>query len=358
MQGRPAVSPAGSKAGLAAPPKRKRAASRPPFFWTRITVPRRGTPISRRFHVVLAFALVYVFWGSTYLGIRIAVERIPPILMAGVRFSIAGSVMLAFCRLRGLKTALTFDQFWRLAFIGILLLAVSNAVLAWAEIYVPTGLAALIVSITPIWFLFIEHVLLRHSVHGVSAPGARRPHAVGRPALVGVALGIIGMVVLLWPRLRAMETLGAWQLIAAVSLFGSSFSWAFGSVLAREWHVRVDTLVGSGWQMVLAGIVDIGVGLALGEHRVARWDPAGLGAVLYLVVFGSWVGYSAYVWLLRHVPTTKVSTYAYVNPVVAVILGWLILGEPIDRFMFAGAAVIVPAVALVTTAEHDIEPAD
>jgi drug/metabolite transporter (DMT)-like permease len=110
--------------------------------------------------------------------------------------------------------------------------------------------------------------------------------------------------------------------------------------------------------MVLAGVVDIAVGLLLREHRVARWDPAGLGAVLYLVVFGSWVGYSAYVWLLRHVRTTKVATYAYVNPVVAVILGWLILGEPIDRFMLAGAAVIVPAVALVTTAEHDIEPAD
>ena len=298
-----------------------------------------------------------MFWGSTYLGIRVAVERIPPILMAGLRFSIAGALMLVFCRLSGRRTRLTLDQFWRLAFIGILLLAISNAVLAWAEIYVPTGLAALIISITPIWFLFIEHVLLRHPVHGDVMPGAR-VHPIGRAALVGVGLGIVGMVVLLWPRLRGMEALGAWQLIAALSLLGSSFSWAFGSVLARRWHVRVDTLVGSGWQMVIAGLVDVAVGLLLGEHRVARWDAAGLGAVLYLVVFGSWVGYSAYVWLLRHVSTTKVSTYAYVNPVVAVILGRLILGEPIDRFMFAGAAIIVPAVALVTTAEHEIEAAD
>jgi drug/metabolite transporter (DMT)-like permease len=324
-----------------------------------VFLPPRGTPINRRYQVVLAFALVYVFWGSTYLGISVAVQRIPPILMAGLRFSIAGSAMLVFCRMRGRRTGLTFDQFWRLAVIGILLLAISNAVLAWAELHVPTGLAALIVSITPIWFLFIDHGLFGRLARRWTGHGAAsRKRPVGRTALAGVGLGIVGMVILLWPRLRETHALGPWQLFAAVSLLGSSFSWAFGSVLAREWHVQVDTLVGAGWQMVLAGVVDVAVGLLLREHRVARWDPAGLGAVLYLVVFGSWVGYSAYVWLLRHVRTTKVATYAYVNPVVAVILGWLILGEPIDRFMLAGAAVIVPAVALVTTAEHDIEPAD
>ena len=304
-----------------------------------------------RLQVVLAFALVYIFWGSTYLGIRIAVQRLAPILLAGVRFSIAGTAMLAFCRVSGRKTRVTLDQFWRLAFIGVLLLAISNAILAWSELYVPTGLAALIISITPIWFLFIDHVLLRRVTRSHAQP-------VGRTALVGVGLGIAGMIVLLWPRLRETGTLGTWQLLAALGLLGSSFSWAFGSVLAREWRVRVDALVGAGWQMMIAGVVDIVVALALGEHRVAHWDHAALGAVLYLVVFGSWVGYSAYVWLLRHVPTTKVATYAYVNPVVAVILGWAILGEPVDRFMFTGAAIIVPAVALVTTAEHEIEPAD
>lgn len=341
-------------------------------------------PISRRFQVVLAFALVYVFWGSTYLGIRIAVERLSPILLAGVRFSIAGTVMLVFCRLSGRRTRVTFDQLWRLAFIGILLLAVSNAILAWSELYVPTGLAALIVSVTPIWFLFIEHVLMPGVVRPGLKPGTyeriarpglpagtyeeparsnstagneRRPR-VGRAALVGVGLGVAGMVVLLWPRLRETSALGATESVAALALLGASFSWAFGSVLARHWRVGVDPLVGAGWQMTIAGIVDIALALALGQHRTARWDGPAIAAVLYLVVFGSWVGYSAYVWLLRHVPTTKVATYAYVNPVVAVFLGWAILGEPVDRFMFIGAAIIVPAVALVTTAEHDIEPAD
>jgi drug/metabolite transporter (DMT)-like permease len=240
-------------------------------------------------------------------------------------------------------------QFWRLTVVGVLLLAISNAVLAWAEIYVPTGLAALLVSVTPIWFLLIDHVML-------GADGTRS--RVGKAAVLGVALGIAGMLVLLWPRLRETQTLGMWESIAAVALLGSSFSWAFGSVLARQWHVQVDPLVGSGWQMAVAGLIDVAVGVALGDPWRARWDGAGISAILYLVVFGSWVGYSAYIWLLRHVPTTKVSTYAYVNPVVAVILGWLILGEPIDRFMLAGAAIIVPAVALVTTAEHDVEPAE
>ncbi len=300
-----------------------------------------------------------------------------------MRFSIAGTVMLVFCRLSGRVTRVTLDQFWRLALVGILLLAASNAILAWSELYVPTGLAALIISVTPIWFLFIERVLLRQRVRPGLATPTRVPHwgprsagacgeqarpnsavgggqhnGVGRAALAGVGLGIAGMVVLLWPRLRQTHALGAWQLVAAISLLGSSFIWAFGSVLARRWRVRVDPLVGAGWQMAIAGIVDVGLALALGQHHTARWDGAAVGAVLYLVVFGSWVGYSAYVWLLRHVPTTKVATYAYVNPIVAVILGWAILGEPVDRYLFAGAAIIVPAVALVTTAEHDIEPAD
>jgi drug/metabolite transporter (DMT)-like permease len=307
-------------------------------------VPARAPPvrwrccISPRVKIVLAFALVYVFWGSTYLGIRIAVERIPPVLMAGVRFAIAGPIMLAFCATTGRRVRVTRAELVRLAAVGILLLSFSNAVLAWAELHVPTGLAALIVAVVPIWFLLIEAYMIRAGER-VTARG-----------LVGVALGLSGMIILLWPRLTATHALGWWELAAAASLLGSSFTWALGSVLARHWRLAVDPLVGSGWQMTVAGTVNVVVGLALGQAGRARWEPAGLGAVLYLVVFGSWVGYSAYVWLLRHVPTAKVSTYAYVNPVIAVFLGWLVLGEPVDRFILAGTVIIVPAVALVTGA--------
>lgn len=294
---------------------------------------------SRRFRVALAFALVYLFWGSTYLGIRIAVERIPPILMAGLRFSVAGAVLLGVCGATGRAVRVDRRVLARLGWIGFLLLSFSNAVLAWAELYVPSGLAAVLVSIVPMWFLLIEQVLL---------PSGDR---VTRKAVAGIGLGALGVVVLFWPHLRAASDLGWWQAGAAASLLVSSFTWAFGSVLARKWRLRVDPLVASGWQMTIAGAINVAAGLALGQHARATWDTPGLAAVLYLVVFGSWVGYSAYVWLLRHVPTSKVATYAYVNPVIAVFLGWLVLGEPVDRFLVAGAAIILPAVALVTTAE-------
>ncbi len=297
--------------------------------------------ITRRFHVVLAFALVYVFWGSTYLGIRVAVEHVPPILLAGIRFTIAGGLMLAFCQLthRG-PTAVTRRQLAQLALIGFILLGVSNVVLAWAELYVPTGLAALIVAVVPIWFLLIEQFIL---------PTGDRVNAWG---LGGIVLGALGVVVLLWPKLGAAHALGWMEFGACVSLLGSSFCWAFGSVLSRRWKVPVDPLVASGWQMLSAGVIDSIAALALGQHHRAIWNATAWGAIFYLVVFGSWVGYSAYIWLLRHVPTSKVATYAYVNPVVAVFLGWVFLGESVDRYIVAGAAIIVPAVALVTRSEH------
>lgn len=297
------------------------------------------SPITRRFKVILAFALVYVFWGSTYLGIRVAVERIPPILLAGVRFTVAGWLLLAFCGLTGRRVAVNRRQFAQLAFLGFILLGVSNAILAWSELYVPTGLAALVVAVVPIWFLLVERFIL---------PTGDRVTAWG---VGGVALGALGVAVLLWPKVSAGETLGWMQLVACAGLLASSFCWAFGSVLSRRWKVRVDPLVASGWQMACAGGIDLIAGLVLGDEHRATWDATSLAAVLYLVVFGSWVGYSAYIWLLRHVPTAKVATYAYVNPVVAVFLGWLFLGESIDRYILAGAAIIVPAVALVTRSE-------
>jgi drug/metabolite transporter (DMT)-like permease len=312
-----------------------RAASTGPFSGT--LSPRLF--IDRRFKVILAFALVYVFWGSTYLGIRVAVERVPPIMLAGVRFTISGSLMLAFCALSGRRVRVGRRQFAELACLGFILLGVSNVVLAWSELYVPTGLAALIVAIVPIWFLIVERLLL--------PTGDRAPAS----AMGGVALGALGVAILFWPKISAAERLGWMQLLACVALLGSSFCWAFGSVLSRRWKVAVDPLVASGWQMLSAGAVDTVLGLVLGQHHRATWNLTSMAAIAYLVVFGSWVGYSAYIWLLRHVPTSKVATYAYVNPIVAVFLGWAFLGESIDRYIVAGAAIIVPAVALVTRAE-------
>ena len=145
-------------------------------------------------------------------------------------------------------------------------------------------------------------------------------------------------------------TPGRGELIGAAGLIFASFNWALGSIFARRWRVKCDATVAAGWEMLFAGLTNLSIALAFGQQHRAVWSAQGVGAIAYLVVFGSWVGFTAYIWLLNHVPTTKVATYAYVNPVVAVFLGWLFLHERVDGYVLAGTAVIVAAVALVTTA--------
>lgn len=303
------------------------------------TIQSSYEPAPARWKVITAFALVYVFWGSTYLAIGTAVQDVPPALMAGARFLIAGPLMLAYCAFTGRRISLSRDEFLRLAVIGILLLTASNVVLAWAEQWVPTGLSALIVSITPIWFLVLETWVF---------PGE---HKVSARALAGIALGIGGIVVLLWPELTHTSGIGRRELFASLVLPLASLSWATGSVLAKRWKMSIDPFSATGWEMTFAGLANTLLGLSFGEQHTAVWSVRGIGSILYLVVFGSWVGFTAYIWLLKHVATTKVTTYAYVNPVVAVFLGWLILHEQVTGFILAGTIVIVAAVAMVTGAE-------
>ena len=291
----------------------------------------------QRFTVLVAFGLVYLFWGSTYLAIDIAVQHIPPALMCALRFSISGPLMLAYCAITGRPVRASATDLLKLAVVGILLLTGGNLTLAWAEQYVSTGLSALILASTPIWFLIIDSWVLR---------GER----ISRGGLVGVGLGIAGMLVLIWPQLGSNRQFGSWQLIAVLGLLFSAVSWAVGSVLSRQWDHGGDPFVGTGWQMTFAAAANLMIALASREQKRANWTAHGLEAVFYLVIFGSWVGYTAYIYLLKHAPTAKVSTHAYVNPVIAVFLGWLILHERVDIYIFAGTAVIVASVVLVTSA--------
>jgi len=297
-----------------------------------------------RFTVMLAFGLVYFFWGSTYLAIDIAVERIPPALMCGLRFLIAGVFMLAFCGLRGKRIAYNPRQLGEMAVVGILLLMGGNLTLSFAEQHVASGLAALIVAITPLWFLVLDALLLGD--HHVSTRGK-----------VGLGLGVAGLVVLLWPQLTATTSFGRTELWSSISLIGGSFSWALGSVLAKKWKSPdIDAFSATAWEMVAAGVANLMFAVVAGDFSHVVWTARGVGATLYLVVCGSWIGYTAYIWLLGHVPTSKVSTYAYVNPVVAVFLGWLVLREPIDAYILAGSAVVIASVVLVTSAQVTRKP--
>jgi drug/metabolite transporter (DMT)-like permease len=287
--------------------------------------------------VILAFGLVYLFWGSTYLAIDVAVQTIPPALMCAVRFSIAGVVMLAVCAATGRRIFYSPKQIALASVVGLLLLMGGNLTLSYAELAVSSGLAALIVAITPLWFLVLDSLLLGD-------------HHISRRGKVGLFLGIVGLFVLVWPQLRA-GAMGRRELWASVSLIAGSFSWALGSVLSKRWQSGMDVFSSTAWQVTAAGAGNLIFALIAGDLAHVVWTTRGVSATLYLVVCGSWIGYTAYIYLLEHVPTPKVSTYAYVNPVVAVFLGWLILHERVDRFILAGSAVVVLSVILVTSAK-------
>src|SRR6202158_4964763 len=235
-----------------------------------------------RWMVILAFGLVYLFWGSTYLGIDIAVQSIPPALMCAVRFSIAGVVMLAVCALTGRKVWYTPKQIALAAVVGLLLLMGGNLTLSWAELVVPSGLAALIIAITPLWFLVLDSLLLGD--HHISGRGK-----------AGLVLGILGLFVLVWPQLRS-GTMGHREFWASISLIAGSFSWALGSVLSKRWQSGMDVFSATGWQVTAAGVGNFIFALFAGDLAHVRWTARSLSATMYLVVCGSWIGYTAYIW--------------------------------------------------------------
>lgn len=259
-------------------------------------------------------------------------------MMGASRFIIAGLLMLTWRRATGNRVALSGRDLFRLTVIGCLLLTTGNVVLGWAETFIPTGLAALLIAITPLWFLLLERF------------SSRGDH-LSRRGLAGIALGLVGVAVLLWPNLTGGLHLGGRELFGASLVLFSSFSWATGSVLSKRWHIETDPYTASGWEMLNAGLVNMILAFVFGEHRHTVWATNSVMAIVYLIFAGSLIGFTAYVWLLRNVPTPKVATYAYVNPIVAVFLGWLVLDEKITPYILAGAAVVVLSVAIVTSAK-------
>jgi drug/metabolite transporter (DMT)-like permease len=199
-------------------------------------------------------------------------------------------------------------------------------------------LAALIVAVVPIWVVVLETWVFR--------VGKMPPRG-----LWGLALGIAGMLILLWPKIASGTHLGRLELFGAAILIFASLSWALGSILSHRWTLSVDVFTSAAWQMLLGGLVNTMIAAATGQFARATWTPTATWAIAYLVVSGSLIGFTAYIWLLEHVPPPKVATYAYVNPIVAVFLGWLLLREPVDIYTLAGAIIIIGSVALVNTAK-------
>ncbi len=297
----------------------------------------RGPTKPSAIRLVLAFAAVYLLWGSTYLAIRLAIATLPPFIMAGTRFLIAGSLLFVWSRAHGAGRP-TLRQWKAAAITGGFLLLGGNGAVVWAEQKVPSGLAALLVATEPLWIVLLDWL----------RPGGLRPSI--RTAS-GMALGFLGMLLLVGPA----QVIGGAPVDAggAALLVFASLSWAAGSLYSIRARISPSPLMGPGMQMLAGGALLMIAATVTGEWR--GLSPAGtsfqsLAALLYLIVFGSLVGFTAYTWLLRVTTPSHASTYAYVNPVVAVFLGWLLAGEPVTPRTLAAAGVIVTAVIIITTA--------
>ena len=281
--------------------------------------------------VVAAFATLYVVWGSTYLAIRFALETLPPFSLAGVRFVVAGSLLYAVVRARG-AAAPSAGHWKTAAIVGTMLLVGGIGGTTWAIQRIPSGVAALLVAALPMWMVLIDAVRT-----------ASRPTL---PVVLGLVLGLGGIAVLVGPNELGSEPVDT---VGALAVLGATLSWSAGSIYQRGAETAPDSLVNVAMQMLVGGALLLALSAALGERPALEAASAkSLLSLGYLVVFGSLVGYSAYVWLLDVSTPAKVSTYAYVNPVVAVLLGWWLAGETIDaRVILAGVAVVT-AVILMT----------
>ncbi|MFL5779354.1 MAG: EamA family transporter [Chloroflexota bacterium] len=296
----------------------------------------------------LGLLTLYLVWGSTYLGIRIAVETLPPFLMAGARFALAGLVLLGWTALRDPDAiATTTRREWRdSAIVGALLLGGGMGLVAFGEQHVPSGITALLIALMPVWIAVLGWVFLRERLPGL--------------ALVGIVVGFVGVAILAGPTITGGS--GGFDPISVVALILSPILWATGSLFASH-RARLPErpLLATGIQMLLGGLVLFAMAILAGEP--ARFHPeavsaASLGAFGYLLVVGSLVAFTTYGWMLRVAPLPLVATYAYVNPVIAVILGGLILQEPIEPRTVVAGAVIVFAVALIVTTRSRLRTPD
>jgi drug/metabolite transporter (DMT)-like permease len=296
------------------------------------------TPSPHRTKILLSFFCVYFFWGGTYLAMRFGVEVLPPFVLASARYLVAAPLLLGLSAILRLKMWPTRREMGRLAIIGVLMLGCGNTAVIWAEQYIPTGLTALLVASIPLYAALIEVVLPEGE--GLALQG-----------WIGVLIGFAGMVFLLWPDLRSGLHGDSRQIVAGAVTLGGALCWTAASIISRRSTIRISGLASAGWQIVFGGLFSLCLLLATRGYHGAQWGWKAWGSIWYLVIFGSVLTYTMYVYLLDHVAVSKVATYAYVNPVIAVILGAIVLHERFVAVEYVGMGATLLAVFLVTSSK-------
>jgi len=302
----------------------------PPFVPSHVPPDDREHRAGRRAYG--AWVAVCVIWGTTYLAIRVALESIPPALIGGIRYTIAGFVLIAWLKARGQR--LPGRSSWPgLAIIGTLLIAIGNGFVIWAEQWVPSGISAVVVASAPFWMSGLDAM----------APGGER---LTTRTIAGLCVGFAGIILLVWPDLAAGGG-GRQFLVAVIALELACLGWSAGSTYSKRYAAPQHAIGASAMQMLFGGLVMLAVATIAGEWTRLAFTPRSAGAELYLIVFGSLIGYSSYLYALDQLPVSTVSLYAYVNPVIAVVLGTLLLDEPFGWRVVGASAMVLVGIAIV-----------
>ncbi len=301
--------------------------------------PPKHDPLWR---VVLAFTTVYIVWGSTYFFIQVAVKEIPPMMLGALRFLASGAILLGWCVARGEGSG-SREQVKTAAITGMMLLFMGTGAVIWAEQWLPSSLVAILISSSPFWFVLLDFPMWKENLRN-------------RSVIAGLVFGFAGVNLMFADKMGSAFTRAGdpLELVGLGILLVGTVSWAGGSLYAR-YRAKGSATLTSAWQMLVAGIAFMAWSLLLGEWKDVRWHAISASAwlsVAYLVVFGSLIAYSAYVWLLRVRPPAQVSTYAYVNPLIAVLLGVVLGGEHLTLFQGLGLAVILGSVLLINLARY------
>lgn len=284
----------------------------------------------------IAWATVCIVWGTTYLANRVALESLPVALLAGFRWTAAGAILMV--ALRAFGVAMPPRRTWKsIAIAGFLMTVIANGILVWAQKYVPSGLTAVVVAMVPFWTVGVEAV----------AGGGER---LTRRIVLGLLAGFAGIVVLVWPAVTLGDNAGRMFVLGVLALQVGSLAWALGTSYTKRHSMGDTPLASSALQMLMSGIMLMIAGTAFGDWPRVAFTPRTFTALAYLTVAGSVIGYTAYVYALKYLPISTVSLYAYVNPIIAVILGTLLLGEPFSARIVVAAALVFLGIAIVRSA--------